>query len=268
MARAPKAAETTAVTNWEEEMAAQAKAAAAQEAHVGGGQFFSTRAGVLACDGQALPGNEMAVLIVDGILENVYYADQFDADDIASPVCFAFGREEADMAPHLNVTQNGTAQHETCKGCEKNEFGSSNTGRGKACGNRRRLALLPAGTFDKRKGEFTAIDDPAHYSKTDVRYLKVPPTSIGAYAAYVKQLAGGIKRPPHGVFTKISLRPHAKKQFEVVFEALAEVPNELLGAVMERHKQEMSLIEFPYQLSDGATKKAAPVTKGRKFTRS
>jgi hypothetical protein len=268
MARTLKAAvsSSTAVTNWEEEMAAQAKVAAAQEAHVGGGNFFSTRAGVLSVDSQSIPNNEMAVLIVDGILENVYYEGKFDPDDITPPSCFAFGRDDADMAPHETVVKNGTAQHDTCKGCDKNEFGSSDTGKGKACSNRRRLALLPAGSFDKRTGEFTPLLDPAHYAKTEMRYLKVPPTSIGAYAAYVKQLAGGIKRPPHGVFTRISLAPHPKKQFEVKFEALAPVPNEVMGAVMERHKLEMSVIEFPYTLGDGS-KKEAPKTTGRKFTR-
>lgn len=267
MATKPKVSEMTAVANWEEELAAQAKAAAQQEANTGGGSFFSTRAGVLSVDSQSLPNNEMAVLIVDGILENIWYPGTFDAEEMTPPACFAFARDEADMAPHLSVVQNGTAQHATCKGCDKNEFGSAETGKGKACSNRRRLALLPAGIFDKKTGEYQPNLDSEHYGKTEVRYLKIPPTSIGAYAAYVKQLNAGLKRPPHGVFTKISLRPHAKKQFEVVFEALMPVPNEVMGAVMERNKQERGLIEFPYNLGDGAVKKPAPKTTGRKFTR-
>jgi len=268
MARTVKMTETKALVNYDEELAKQAAAAAEQEKNVGGGSFFSTRAGVLSVDGQSLPGNEMAVLIVDGILENVYYAGKFDPDELESPTCFAFGRDEADMAPHLVVQQNGTAQHATCKGCPKNEFGSSDTGKGKACGNRRRLALLPAGAFDKKTDEYTPILDPAHYANTEMRYLKVPPTSISAYAAYVKQLAGGLKRPPHGVFTRISLSPHPKKQFEVKFEALMPVPSEVLGAIMARNKLEMTQIEFPYQVAaEGAVKKAPPKTTGRKFTR-
>lgn len=265
---ARKVTETTAVTNWEEELAAQAAAAAQQEANTGGGSFFSTKAGVLAFGGQSMANNEMAVLIVDGILENVWYAEGYDADNMTAPSCFAFGRDEADMVPHTNVQQNGTAQSKACKGCEKNEFGSAEKGAGKACSNRRRLALIPAGKLDERTGEFTPILDPKHYANSDAGYLKVPPTSIGGYAAFVKQLNAGIKRPPHGVFTRIKVRPHPKKQFEVTFEALMPVPNELMAAVMERHKAEMALIEFPYQLGDGAVKKApAPKTTGRKFTR-
>lgn len=268
MARAAKVSTSTAVQNWEEELANQAKIAAKQEEHVGGGSFFSTRAGVLAVDGQSIPNNKMTVLIVDGVLENVWYPGAFDPDEMAPPACFAFGRDDDEMEPHAVVKANGTAQSTLCSECPKNEFGSSETGRGKACSNRRRLAILAAGEYDKKTGDFTANLDAGHYTNTEMRYLKVPPTSIAAYANYVKQLAAGLHRPPHGVFTEISLRPHPKKQFEVVFEAVQEVPNDIMGAVMARHKQERELIEFPYIVGDAEVKKKeAPKTTGRKFTR-
>jgi len=38
--------QTTALVKWEEELARQADAAAAQEASTGGGQFFSLRGGI------------------------------------------------------------------------------------------------------------------------------------------------------------------------------------------------------------------------------
>jgi len=267
MATKPKVTETTAVTNWEAEMEEQAKAAAAQEANTGGGSFFSTKAGVLAFGGQALPNNEMAVLIVDGILENVWYPGAYDPDEMIPPGCFAFGRDEADIAPHLSVVQNGTAQSKLCKDCEKNAWGSAEKGAGKACGNRRRLALITAGKLDEKTGAFTPILDPEHYTSSSVGYLKVPPTSIAGYANYVKQLSAGAKRPPHGVFTKVKVRPHPKKQFEISFEALDLCPGAIMGAIMERHKQEAQLIEFPYQLGDGAVKKAPVKTTGKKYTR-
>lgn len=267
MATKPKA-ETTAVANWEAEMEEQARAAAAQEANTGGGSFFSTRAGVLAFGGQAMPNNEIAVLVVDGILENVWYPGDYNADEMTPPACFAFGRDEADLAPHLTVVQNGTAQSKLCKGCEKNEWGSAEKGAGKACGNRRRLALITAGKLDEKTGAFTPILDPDHYTNSPVGYMKIPPTSIAGYANFVKQLAAGARRPPHGVFTKVKVRPHPKKQFEVSFEPLMECPGEVMGAIMARHTQEMSLIEFPYQLGDGsAQKKPAVKTTGKKYTR-
>jgi hypothetical protein len=171
------------------------------------------------------------------------------------------------MAPHLTVVQNGTAQSKLCKDCPKNEWGSAEKGAGKACGNRRRLALLTAGKLDEKTGAFTAITDPDHYTSSAVGYLKIPPTSIAGYANFVKQLAAGTKRPPHGVFTRVKVRPHPKKQFEVSFEAIDICPNEIMTAIMARHNQEMSLIEFPYQLGDGSAKKAPVKTTGKKYTR-
>lgn len=266
MATKPKETETTAVANWEEEMEAQAKAAAAQEANTGGGSFFSTRAGVLAFGGQAMPNNEMTVLVADGILENTWYAGEFDSDNPSPPTCYAFGRDEADMAPHLTIVQAGTAQSKLCKDCEKNTWGSAEKGAGKACKNQRRLALITAGKIDSKTNAFEPILDPAHYLNTSVGFLKVPPTSIANYANYVKNISAALKRPPHGVFTKVKVSPHPKKQFEITFEALGECPGEIMSAIMQRHKQERELIEFPYQLGDG--KKKEPVkTTGKKYTR-
>lgn len=267
MATKPKI-ETTAVANWEAEMEEQARAAAAQEANTGGGSFFSTRAGVLAFGGQAMTNNEMPVLIVDGILENTWYAGDYDSDNPSPPTCYSFGRDEADMAPHLTIVQAGTAQSKLCKGCEKNEWGSAEKGAGKACKNQRRLALLTAGKFDPKTGAFEPILDSEHYMNSAVGYLKIPPTSIANYANFVKQLFAGTKRPPHGVFTRIKVSPHPKKQHEITFTPLEECPGEIMGAIMQRHKQEMDLIEFPYQLGNGETKKKEPVkTTGKKYTR-
>ncbi len=166
------------------------------------------------------------------------------------------------------MVQNGTAESDFCKTCEKNEWASANTGKGKACKNQRRLALITAGNLDSKTREFTPILDPDHYTNSAVGYLKVPPTSIAGYATFVKQLFAGTKRPPHGVFTRVKVAPHPKKQLEVTFEPLLECPNEIMGAVMQRHKQEMALIEFPYQLGDPNAAKKAPVkTTGKKYTR-
>ena len=62
----------TAITKWEEELAKQADVASAMEANAGGGQFFSLKSGILSWQDAPLPGNQMAVIIVDGILENVF----------------------------------------------------------------------------------------------------------------------------------------------------------------------------------------------------
>jgi hypothetical protein len=166
-----KAAETgTEIVDWEAQMRRQAEiAAGAQRSAGGGGKFFSTQAGVLQFDGTPLPGNQMAVIILADIMENSYYDGPFDPDTPASPVCFAFGHDEEDMEPHEKVDQDAyfTRQNPQCHDCPRNEWGSADVGRGKACKNVMRLALIPAGQY-KGKGtgrnqtfELELYDDPS-----------------------------------------------------------------------------------------------------------
>lgn len=262
MARQPAKKPGTAITNWDEQLAAQADVAAAQEVSVGGGQFFSVKGGMLQFDGAPLPGNQAAVVIVDSILENVYYEGNYDPDAPQAPSCFAFGRDDDEMEPHESVdkTPEFERQHDTCSGCPMNVFGSAVVGRGKACRNTRRLALIPAGSYTA-KGDLDMFDDEDHFRKTPIAFMKLPVTSVKGYATFVKQVSGALRRPPHGVFTRISVVPDAKTQFKVMFEVLDKIPNELMGAVMQRHEEAGPIIEFPYTPVDEAA--AAPPARGR-----
>lgn len=255
----------TKLAKWDEELARQAKVAADMEANVAGGQFFSLKSGVLSFNDSPLPGNQMAVVIVDSVLENVYYPGEYDADNPSGPSCFAFGRNEADLKPHLVVVEADQAEHEACAGCPQNEWGTAEKGKGKACRNVRRLALLPAGTINVKTDEFEPFDEDEHWTKTPIAFLKLPVTSVKAYAAYVKQLAGTLKRPPFGVYTKIGVVPDAKTQFKVTFDALSIIEDPTMGMVFERNKEVQSVIDFPYQLDEPEEKKPKGKQKQRKY---
>lgn len=244
----------TAVAKWDEELARLAEINANMEKSSVGGQFFGLRGGQLTFGDSPLPNNEMAVIIIDSVLENVYYEDDYDPDNPASPTCFAFGRDEKTMAPHLIVTDAGQSQHDQCDGCPMNEFGSAERGRGKACRNARRLALIPAGTL-ARNGELDFIDDPDHYKTADVAYLKVPPTSIRGYASFVQQVTSVLRRPTFAVITKVKVVPDPKNQFKVTFEVIDKVPDALISTLIERNKEIQAVIDFPYQLSDPEAEK-------------
>lgn len=260
---AKKTTGTTALAAWDAEMAKQAEVAAGMEASTGGGNFFSLRGGQLSFNDAQLPKNQMAVVVLDGVLENVYYEGKFDPDDISGPVCYAFGRDEKDMKPHAEATK---PQAESCAVCPHNEWGSADTGRGKACANRRRLALISAGAFNDATGKFEPVENPEHYATAQIAYLKLPVTSVKAYSALVKQVAAALKRPPHGVFMKFKTVPDPKTQFRVVVEALSAVPNELLSAIMARHEEAKASIEFAYKVVEEAEKPTSKLTKkSRKY---
>ena len=246
--------------NWDEELARQAQVAAGMENSTATGQFFSLRGGNLSWNDAPLPNNQMAVIIVDSILENVYYEGRFDPDTPQSPTCFAFGRDEKEMCPHNSVVENGSQQSDACSSCEMNQWGTAVTGRGKACRNVRRLAMIPAGILEN--GKFKIFEEDDHFESTAIGFMKLPVTSVKGYAAFVKQIAGALKRPPHGIITRVSVVPDSKSQFKVVFEPIMSVPNELMSTVMKRHEEAQSVIDFPYTLDDGS--EPEPPKKGVK----
>jgi hypothetical protein len=272
------ASKTTALVKWDEELAKQAEVAAGMEANTGGGQFFSLKSGILAWQDAPLPNNQMAVVVLDSILENVYYEGKYDPDTPQGPVCFAFGREEKTLAPHELVIEGGNQMcgaSGLCSGCEMNEWGSSDVGRGKACRNTRRLALIPAGTFNQA-GKFELFDDEEHFASTAIGFMKLPVTSVKGYASFVKQVAGALRRPPFGIVTKVKVVPDPKSQFKVLFEPIMNLPDELMSVIMQRHEEAKSTIDFPYQPNDEeqapppkrgsrAAQKPAAKARGRKY---
>lgn len=233
----------TALVSIADRWATEAVAAAAEEP-VTGGVWLSTQGGILAIGDEDMPGNQAYVIVLDSIRENTYYPGKFDAKVKNPPVCYAFGRgaDADEMGPHPSMQvdlEYFQPQNDTCQGCPMNEWGTADTGKGKACQNRRRLTLIPAGVATPIKGsrdfEVDLFDDPAHYQTADVAYLKLPVTSTKEWAKYVTQLSASVRRPPHGVLTRIWLEPNANDQYHVRFEMVEEVPDELAQIIMDRH---------------------------------
>lgn len=267
MARKPTG---TAVANYDEELAKYATAAADKAPTGEGGKFITLRAGVMSFDDAPLPGNQMMAIVIAHCLENVYYEGKFDPDNRTPPTCFAFskiGDDTDEMGPPAIVDELDVfeRQSDLCHGCPKNEWGSADTGRGKACGNRRRLALLPAGTYKPAgRGAFDLelFEEPEHYQKAEPAYLKVPVTSGKGFDTYVKQLSEQFRKPAFAVFTRISAVPDPKSQFKLNFEMESEVPNELLAVLIARHKEIDKGIDFPYTpMAEEAAPAAKPANK-------
>ena len=260
-ATAPAESTSKAIVPWDEQLARDAEIAAELERNAGGGSFFSVRGGMLTFNDAPVPNNTMGVIIIDGIFENVFYEGDFDASNPVPPKCFAFARDEKDLAPHEEVVKRNQQQNDICLGCEKNEWGTADKGRGKACRNTRRLAMIPGGAFDEKTGRFVPIRDEEMIEKAPIGFLKLPVTSVKGYATFVKQIAGGMKLPPHGIFTKIKVIPDPKNQLMVTVEALGAIPHSLLAVVMKRREEAKLLIEQPYPLDmgdDAGGRKPAP----------
>lgn len=253
MATAKKAtaSKTTAVVKWDEALAARAQMAKKAEESVSTGSFISLKSGVMSYNGNPVPGNKLDVVVVDAILENHYFDGAYDPNTPQSPSCYAFGRDEDEMSPHEKVDEPFA---EKCKGCPNNEWGSADTGRGKACKNVRRLAVIPADALD---GGADGVEEAA------IAYLKVPVTSVKAWAGYVNQLAAANK-PPLAFVTEISVTPDAGSQFKVNFKAKESIEDgELIGALLAKADVVEQTIAFPYQPVEEAPAKSARGARGK-----
>jgi hypothetical protein len=233
---------TTALAgSWEEEMAAEAKAAAATV--VATSQRISFKGGNISL-GDAKLENPLPIIVADFGFENAYYTEAYDPDAPASPVCFAFGRDEKTMAPHPDSTEK---QAEKCHGCPHNEFGSS--GKGKACKNGVRLAIISGGVT----GDGVAT--------TEVLNAALPPTNLGAWGNYVKGLRD-MGLPPWGAITELK-NEIFKTWFKVSFRPVGRVTHEVYAAIKARRASIEEQMFAPYKAREEAEEKKP--AKKRKF---
>jgi len=183
----------------EEEMLADAKEMAAQE-HAPGLEFIKASKGKLVLGDTKV--TELRAVFLDAVYENGYYAGTYDPNESSPPDCFAIGRDEGQMAPAEGAPK---PQSETCGECPMNVFGSAAVGKGKACKNRRRLALI--------------LEEDMHdIPNARILFLRTPPTSGGAWATYVKKLASA-GRPTYATVTTLKIEEHAAFQFVLKFFA-------------------------------------------------
>lgn len=246
---------STAVVNWADELKKYAvqsaqKAAQAVSTSGGTGSWIGTSAGILSYQGEPVKGNALSVIIVDYVKENQFYDEAYDRNKKRSPVCYAFGDSDDDMDPHPEAEK---PQATKCTECKHNKWGSGPNGKGKACKNVLRLALVPAVPLDAQS---IAEAEPA--------WLKVPVTSVKNMTAYVNTVGALHGRPEWAMTTEISTKPDPKSQFQVTFKPGVPIPEELLGTVKMRKDQMFDQIQFPYRKNEETSEEDAAAAKARR----
>jgi len=137
---------------------------------------------------------ELVGVIIDSHLSFAYWDDK----DNNMPVCYSYDGKEPDESVQKPI-------HSKCISCPMNQWGSAEEGKGKgkACKNMRRMALIVEGeSFPSR--------------------LTLPPTSLVSYDEYASRLRTK-NLPPNAVVTKISLEkkttPEGYKVSIAIFSA-------------------------------------------------
>ena len=244
------------LVNYQARFAEMARAAQEKEKVTGGGRFMSTKSGVLSFNDEPMPGNQVAAIVLSSVFENTYYRNQWKAGVVENPTCYAFGFDEDELAPHPNMEadpEHFEPQAMDCASCPMAEWGSAKQGAGKACQQRRRLYMIPAGFYTQSKNggwDLELFDTPQDLVDLDPAVLKVPVTSTKNWSKYVHQVSKEFQRPPAGVITRVSLEPDAKTQFQVRFETVDLVPDDFLETVFALMDSANENIIQPYYSSD------------------
>ena len=220
------------VVSYEEQMAAEAKAVAKTERV--SADRFTLSSGILSYMGNAMPDNQMDCIIVSSMAENVYYSGAYDPDNVTPPDCFALGEPGSSMAPHEEVP---SPVNEVCATCEFMKFKSAPNKKGKACKEKRRLAIIPYS------------DKPEDLATGDMAMMTIPVMSVKNWSAYVNTISAKHHRPSWGMATRVKVVPDPKSQFRVTFDDVAPLSDELISVVHGRIEAANMMLSTPYEMN-------------------
>jgi len=243
----------TAIVRWDEKFSKYAKESKEQVANVGtgGGVSVSFGHGTITVAGSVIKSGKMECVVVGSCALNKWYKTQYNPDDRQPPDCYALAviSDDPDMAPHAQASDKQSAK---CADCEKNQFGTANTGRGKACGNTIRLALLT--------GEDAS--DAESVAAAELATASVSPTNRKYYSEYVDTLLEEHGRPPWAVVTEVQSHHDDKTQIRLEFRMVSLIEDDdVLTALEKRFLKVQDFLQKPFSAPIERAK--APASKAK-----
>lgn len=188
-------------------------------------------------------GDVFPAVVVDFVATREYYEGVFDPNNIEPPICFAISENPKGMVPSTNSPKK---QAPECDTCPQNQWGSD--GRGKACKEGRKLALLPPDADDQ----------------TPIWTLKTSPTAVKAFDGYVTSVARTFNLPPVGVISNIGFDT-GLSYASVRLGNPEENPN--LAVHYDRQAEAQDMLKVEPDVSSYGQEKVAPV-RGKAPTRA
>lgn len=217
---------STLPANWKDQLRQDA-AEESERTPVGQGNRISLkRNGQFAYQGAEI-GDSIDLVIVDHVVVKQYFDGDYDEDNPVPPACFALKPESINIAPHEDAPD---PQSEVCADCWANEW-ASGRGRGKACKDKNRLAVLH-------------VDDMAG----DLMYLEIPVTSGATFNKFIKGLTKAAELPCYAVITRMSMDDHADYQ-KLEFMFVEEVAEADLGYSFNKREEAREMLMEPYDTS-------------------
>jgi hypothetical protein len=235
---------TTAVAlPWDEELepfAQQAKAVVQGT----GGKYLSLRNGTISYNSQQI-GDTVDFIVLASVRENAFYNGKFDADNPRAPACYAINADVNDLAPMEGCDE---PQSDTCKGCRWDAWGSADQGKGKACKNTARIAILP----------WTGEETEDEIAKKEIIYIRTSVTSTRKWLDYYNNnIVADYRNTIGTLVTRMSIEADKKTQFTLDFETVDGIDRDLAIAVRGRLKQANA--DIMHGLGSNLGQAAAPV---------
>ena len=189
-------------------------------------------------------GNEIQVVVVDFLSANKLYFTPYNEDNPAPPDCYAIGKDIATMRPEPDSPD---PQHPTCAGCWANEFKSAANKKGKACGNRRLLAVL-----------IIDPENPQAHNEPDapLYVLDLSPTNIKTFDGMASLVARSLGGPPIKAIFTVTAK-NAGTYATVTFQD--PIPNPDYALHVARRPETVDMLNRKPDF----TPKAEPVKKAR-----
>lgn len=214
-------------TNWQQALADNAKVGKAPKEKALSGDWISIKGGKFSLGGVKI-GNELDCVVVAWNFEKIRYDGDYVEGETSSPACQALGYDEDTL---VAFDESPNKQNDDCETCWANEWGSNEEGgKGKACADRRHLALVVAGKNDKM----------------ELKGLNIPPTSLKNWKEFLNELEMlGIHPMQAAVnihFDEDSTAAQAPLVFEFVSEIKTDKALNLTASMLE---PAANLIELP-----------------------
>lgn len=142
-------------------------------------------------------GDTMDVVLLDYVFVNQYFSTDYDPDNITPADCFALADEEMELKPLAEVLHRQVdTDEDMCTDCWANQWGSADRGDGKACQNRRRVAVISAELFNEKDWAETLDAD-------NVGYISLGGTTLKAWRTYTNKVGKKLGLAPFQVVTQL-----------------------------------------------------------------
>lgn len=189
-------------------------------------------------------GDAWSAVIVDYTCQREFYTGTYDPDNISPPACFAISDKPKGMVPSDNSPEK---QADNCDDCPNNQWGSDGK-RGKACKEVRKLAIMPP------------AEDGEDIAQTPIWLMKVSPTAIKPFDAYVTSVGKTYGLPPVGVVSQVAFDPAS--DFPSVRLSHPE-PNPAVAEHFARQSEARDMLAVEPDVSGYGQEKPQPAARGR-----